>query len=171
RPEVEDLLNAVVHSVEAVLRDRDGERRQLLVLLRDRAGGEHALAEVAVRGVDLHGGLGHQAVDPFLFCVALVDVHRQSFQPFGVVISFARDSASARRANSTRTRHCWTSTASCVNGSLNHCVFVSPFSAAKPSVGESAWSFSSRSSGGRPEARSRATTAARTAAFQIPVRP
>ena len=67
--------------------------------------------------------------------------------------------------------HCWTSSASWVNGSASHSRAHSGVSVANPSVGDSAPSRSSRSSGGRPDARSRATTAARTAAFQIPVNP
>ena len=49
---VEDLLDAVVDSVEAVLGDGDGERGQLLVLLAQGAGREDLLAEVTERAED-----------------------------------------------------------------------------------------------------------------------
>src|SRR3989442_9338536 len=96
---------------------------------------------------------------------------RMSRQPIVVVSSPARASAMVRRASSMRTTHCWTSSASCVNGSASHSRADSGFSAAKPSVGDNAPSFSNRSSAGRPDAPSRATTAPRTAPFQIPVSP
>ena len=48
---VEDLLDSMIDSVEAVLRDRHCQRRELLVLLRDRAVGEDLLAQVAEGGV------------------------------------------------------------------------------------------------------------------------
>src|SRR5262249_4504869 len=92
-------------------------------------------------------------------------------QPCFVVSSTARASASARIAKSRRTRHCWTSTASCVNGSATQSRAHSPFSLVNPSVGESFCRRRSRSSGGSPLALSLATVAARTAAFQMPVKP
>ena len=63
--------------------------------------------------------------------------------------------------------HCWSATSWAVDAI--HRRAHSRFSAWKPSVGDSAWRRRSRSSAGRPAARSRATTAPRTAAFQIPV--
>src|SRR5436309_8801603 len=67
----------MVDSVEAVLRDGHRERSQLLVLLGERAVGEHLLADLAERAIDLHRRLQHQAVEPLLLRVALVDVHRE----------------------------------------------------------------------------------------------
>ena len=73
---VEDLLDAVVDSVEAVLRDRHRQRGQLLVLLRERAIGEDLPAEVTEARVDLQGRLEHQPVEPLLLRVPLVYVQR-----------------------------------------------------------------------------------------------
>ena len=66
--------------------------------------------------------------------------------------------------------HCWTSAPSWAVGSAIHARATSRLSAWKPRVGDRACRRRSRSSGGRPAARSRATTAPRTAAFQMPVR-
>src|SRR5256885_6636124 len=147
------------------------ERGQLLVLLGERAVGEHLLADLAERAIDLHRRLQHQAVEPLLLRVALVDVHQEPPGYEAFVSSSPRASAIARSAKSSRTTHCWTSSASCVNGSASHSRAHSWFSAAKPRVGESFCSRISRSSCGSPAARSRSTTAARTAAFQMPVSP
>src|SRR5438552_7014288 len=65
----------MVDSVEAVLRDGHRERSQLLVLLGERAVGEHLLADLAERAIDLHRRLQHQAVEALLLRVALVDMH------------------------------------------------------------------------------------------------
>src|SRR3989337_1213796 len=48
RAQVEDLLHAVLDSVEAVLDDRDTESRQLLVLLAEGPVGEHPPADGAL---------------------------------------------------------------------------------------------------------------------------
>src|SRR6266478_425449 len=170
RAQVEDLLHAVLDSVEAVLDDRDGEGRQLLVLLAQRAVGEHALADLADRGRHLHGALGDQAVEPLPLLVLLVQVdHAPSLASFGgpsfgggpasggdsSVRIRARASASPRRASSRCTMQCWTRFASCAVGSVIHALAHSRLSALSPSVGDSCSSRSRRSSAGSPAARSR----------------
>src|SRR5947207_4880571 len=65
----------MVDSVETVLRDGHRERGELLVLLGERAVGEHLLADLAERAIDLHRRLQHQAVEALLLRVALVDMH------------------------------------------------------------------------------------------------
>src|SRR5882762_9030655 len=65
----------MVDSVETVLRDGHRERRELLVLLGQRAVGEHLLADLAERAIHLHRRLQHQAIEPLLLRVALVDMH------------------------------------------------------------------------------------------------
>jgi hypothetical protein len=66
--------------------------------------------------------------------------------------------------------HCCTSAASWAVGSAIHARAQSRFSPLRPRVGDSRSRRRSRSSAGIPAARSRPTTAPRTAAFHMPVR-
>src|SRR3990172_8892190 len=74
RPQVEDLLDAVLDSVEAVLGDRHRQCRELLVLLGQRAVGEDLLAQVLEGAEDLHRRLQHEPVDPSLLGLLVVKV-------------------------------------------------------------------------------------------------
>src|SRR6266511_2043696 len=169
RAQVEDLLHAVLDSVEAALHDGHRERRQLLVPLAERTVGEHALADLSHRARYLHGALGDQTIQSLPLLVLLVQVyHALSFVGSSMRIR-ARASASPRRARSRRTMLCCTSAASCAVGSAIHARAQSRFSPLRPSVGDSLSRRRRRSSASMPAARSRPTTAPRTPAFHMPV--
>src|SRR6185436_12719822 len=178
--QVEDLLHAVLDSVEAVLGNRHRQRGELLVLLRQGPVGEYALAQIAEGARHLHGAAGHEPVETLPFLGPLVQVEHQLSSLAGAesgapglresMRDRARASAIPRTARSSRMRHCWTSPASWAVGSAIQARAESRLSAWNPSVGDSACSRSRRSSGGNPAARRRDTTAPRTAAFQMPVR-
>src|ERR1700730_4852217 len=169
RTQVEDLLHAVLDSIEAILHDGHRQCRQFLVLLAQRAVGEDTFADLAHGGRHLHGALGDQTIEPLSLLILLVQVdHAFSFGGSSMSIR-ARASASPRKASSKRTMHCCTSAASWAVGSAIHACAQTPLSPLRTSVADSRSSRSRRSSAGIPAARSRATTAPRTAAFHIPV--
>src|SRR5580765_719005 len=135
--QVEDLLHAMLDSVETVLHDGHREGGELLVLLAQRPVREHALAHLSHRGRHLHGALGDQPIQPLPLLVLLVQMdHAFSFGGSSLRI-WARASANPRKARSRRTMHCWTSAASWAVGSAIHARAQSRFSPLRPRVGDS----------------------------------
>jgi hypothetical protein len=93
RTQVEDLLDSVIDSVEAVLRNGHRQRRQLLVFAGQRPLSEHPPAQLPEGGVHLHGGLEHQAIQSLPLRLSFMNVHGVLSYPVLVVISVARVSA------------------------------------------------------------------------------
>ncbi len=72
--QVEDLLDSVLDSVEAILGDGDGERHQLLVLLGQDTVREYLGAEVAVAAKDAPRSSQDPRVKPTLASLAISQV-------------------------------------------------------------------------------------------------
>ena len=64
--QVEDLLDTMVNSFEAVLRHRHGQRHELLVLPADGPVGEHLLLEGLKPGKSAHPALQDLSIQPLL---------------------------------------------------------------------------------------------------------
>src|SRR4029453_15357584 len=78
--QVEDLLHAMLDSVEADLHHGHREGSELLVLLAQRPVREPALTPLSHRGRHLHGALGDQPIQPLPLLVLLVQMdHAFSF--------------------------------------------------------------------------------------------
>ncbi len=72
--QVEDLLDSVLDSVEAILGDGDGECHQLLVLLAEGTVSEHLRPEVAVAAKDAPRPSQDPRVKPILASLAISQV-------------------------------------------------------------------------------------------------